>query len=185
MPPIRLGVIGAGLIWIRTHKPILETMTDAFTPVAFCDISEQRRAAVAQEFPGVPLLSDYRQLLELAEVDTVLVLTPIALNAPVAHAALQAHKHVIMEKPIARSVAEGRELIATARQAGRLLCVTEQMAYRPAGDVLADVLAAGEIGDLVMWNCVQHLEPDTSTGPLRYEFNRLAQAGRFSTWNHV
>ena len=185
MPPIRLGVIGAGLIWIRTHKPILETMTDAFMPVAFCDISEQRRAAVAQEFPGVPLLSDYRQLLELAEVDTVLVLTPIALNAPVAHAALQAHKHVIMEKPIARSVAEGRELIATARQAGRLLCVTEQMAYRPAGDVLADIACGGRdrrSGDV-------ELRPASRSRyvhrPAALRLNRLAQAGRFSTWNHV
>jgi predicted dehydrogenase len=169
MPPIRLGVIGAGLIWIRTHKPILETMTDAFAPVAFCDLSEERRAAIAQEFPDARVLSDYPSLLELAEVEAVLVLTPIALNAPVAHAALRAGKHVIMEKPIARSVAEGRELIATARRSGQLLCVTEQMAYRHAEDVLAEIIAAGQIGELVMWERVQHLEADTAAGPLRYE----------------
>ena len=128
MRPIQLGVIGAGLIWIRTHKPILEMMTAAFVPVAFCDVNEERRAALAREFPGARVLSDYHDVLELAEVEAALVLTPIALNAPVAHAALRAGKHVIMEKPIARSIAEGRELIATARQAGRLLCVTEQMA---------------------------------------------------------
>ncbi len=39
MPPIRLGVIRAGMIWIRIRQPIQETMTDAFTPVAFCDVS--------------------------------------------------------------------------------------------------------------------------------------------------
>src|SRR5687767_584961 len=115
MPPIRLGVIGAGLIWIRTHKPILETMTDAFAPLAFCDVSEERRAALAQEFPEARVLADYHSLLDLPEVEAVLVLTPIALNAPVAHAALRAGKHVIMEKPLARSVAEGRALITTAR----------------------------------------------------------------------
>jgi len=169
MPPIRLGVIGTGLIWIRTHKPILQTIADAFAPVAFCDVREERRAAIAQEFPDAHVSSDYHSVLERAEVEAVLVLTPIALNALVAHAALLAGKHVIMEKPIARSVAEGRELIATARQSGRLLCVTEQMAYRHAEDVLAETIAAGEIGELVMWDRVQHLEADTATGPLRYE----------------
>jgi len=169
MPPVRLGVIGAGLIWIRTHKPILATMADAFVPVAFCDVSEERRAAIAQEYPDARVLSDYQGVLRLPGVEAVLVLTPIALNAPVARAALQAGKHVIMEKPIARSVAEGRELIAAMRQTGRLLYITEQVAYRSAEDRLAEILAAGEIGELVLWDCVQHLEGDTATGPLRYE----------------
>jgi scyllo-inositol 2-dehydrogenase (NADP+) len=169
MPPIRLGVIGTGLIWIRTHKSILETMTDAFVPVAFCDLSEERRATIAQEYPDAYVLSDYQSLLELAEVEAVLVLTPIALNAPVARAALQAGKHVIMEKPIARSVAEGRELISSMRQSSCLLYVTEQMAYRHAEDLLAEIIAAGEIGELVMWDRVQHLEADTASESLRYE----------------
>src|SRR2546423_9522307 len=98
MQPIRLGVIGAGLIWIRTHQPILETMQDAFVPVAFCDLSEQRRAALRDEYPDAPVLDDYHKLLALSEVDAALVLTPIASNAPVAQAALRAGKHVIMEK---------------------------------------------------------------------------------------
>src|SRR5690349_11837793 len=169
MPPTRLGVIGAGLIWLRAHRPILETMGDAFAPVAFCEASEERRAALAQEFPDARVLSDYHDLLALPEVEAVLVLTPIALNAPVARDALRAGKHVIMEKPIARSVAEGRELIAAAREAGQLLCVTEQLAYRQAEDALADVIASGEIGELVLWDRVVHLEADTAAGPLRYE----------------
>jgi predicted dehydrogenase len=169
MPPIRLGVIGTGLIWIRTHKSILETMTDAFVPVAFCDLSEERRASIAQEYPDAQVLSDYHSLLHLAEVEAVLVLTPIALNAPVARAAFQAGKHVIMEKPIARSVAEGRELIATARQSGCLLYVLEQMAYRNAEDRLAEMIATGEIGAPVLWERVQHLEGDTAPEPLRYD----------------
>lgn len=167
--PIRLGVIGAGLIWMRTHRPILAAMPDVFAPVAFCDVSEPRRQAIAREFPGAPVLEDYRELLALPEVDAALVLTPIGLNAPVAQAALEAGKHVIMEKPIARSLAEGRELIATARAADRRLCVLEQMAYRSAEETLAGEIGAGAIGDLVMWQRVMHLEADTAQGDLRYE----------------
>lgn len=169
MQPIRLGVIGAGLIWIRTHQPILETLKDTFVLVAFCDVSEQRRAALKDAYPDAPVFDDDRKLLALPDVDAVLVLTPIALNAPTAEAALRAGKHVIMEKPIARSVAEGRALVDLARQAGRMLCVTEQMAYRQAESMLAEIIDAGEIGDLVLWDRVIHLEADTAAGPLRYE----------------
>jgi predicted dehydrogenase len=169
MQPIRLGVIGMGLIWQRTHQAILETLRDAFAPVAFCDVSEERRAAAARAFPGAPVLSDADALLALPEVEAVLVLTPIAFNAPTARAALLAGKHVIMEKPIARSVAEGRELVAEARRLGKCLFVAEQLAYRQAEDMLAEIIGAGEIGELVMWERVQHLEADTAQGALRYE----------------
>jgi len=168
MRPIQLGVIGTGLIWIRTHKSILANMQDAFVPVAFCDTSEQRRETVAREFPDAQVFDDYQDLLKLPEVEAVLVLTPIALNAPVARAALQAGKHVIMEKPIARSVAEGRELVALARRSGKRLFVLEQQAYRRAEDVLAELLAGDEIGELVMWERVMHLEGDTAKGPMSY-----------------
>lgn len=169
MQPIRLGVIGVGLIWIRAHKPLLETLTDTFVPVAFADMSAERRAAVAREFPDAQVFSEYRDLLALPEVDAVLVLTPIALNAPVAEAALLAGKHVIMEKPIARSVAEGQALIATAQRVGRRLCVLEQMAYRQAETMLAETIAAGTIGTLVLWERVLHLQAAPAPGPLDYE----------------
>ena len=132
MKPIKLGVIGLGLIWLRTHKAILATLPEVFAPVAFCDVSEQRRAETAREFPDATLLPDYQSLLKLPEIDAVLVLTPIGLNTTMARAALEAGKMVIMEKPIARSVAEGQQLIALARQTGRRLFVTEQLAYRAA-----------------------------------------------------
>ena len=92
MRPIRLGVIGLGLIWLRTHKPILEGWKAKFEPVAFCDISEERRAAVAQEFPGATVVADYQSLLQNPEVEVVLILTPLILNAPTALAALRAGK---------------------------------------------------------------------------------------------
>jgi predicted dehydrogenase len=179
MQPIRLGVIGLGLIWIRTHKPILTTMPDAFEPIAFCDLSEERRAAVAQEFPGAQIYSDDQSLLQHPEIEAVLVLTPIALNAPTALAALKAGKHVFMEKPIARSAAEGQELIETARRAGKRLFVTEQFAYRTNEETLAGLIDAGEIGDLIMWHWVQHLEADPAQGPLRYDTTPWRKAADF------
>lgn len=169
MQPIRLGVIGQGLIWQRVHKPTLAPLHHAFIPVALCDVAEERRAMAARDFPTAQVLADYQQLLQLPTVDAALVLTPIAFNAPIALAALEAGKDVIMEKPIARAVAEGQHLIATAQRMGRRLFVLEQLAYREAEATLATHLAAGAIGELVLWERVQHLEADTAQGALRYD----------------
>ena len=108
-------------------------------------------------FPEALVVSDYLEVLALPQVDAVLVLTPIALNAPVAMAALDAGKDVIMEKPIARSVAEAAALLDKAQAAGRKLFVLEQMGYRRAEEILAETIASGEIGDLVMWERVERL----------------------------
>lgn len=168
MLPIRLGVIGAGLIWIRRHQPTLATLTHVFQPVAFADPSAERRTQAADAYPDAAIYTDYQDLLAQADVDAVLVLTPIALNAPVARAALDAGKDVIMEKPIARSVAEGAALVAAAQAAGKRLYVTEQMGYRRNEEILAEVIASGIVGDLVLWEEVHHLEGDRAQGPMSF-----------------
>ena len=179
MKPIKVGVIGLGLIWLRVHKPILATMTDVFEPIAFCDVSEQRRATATEDFPGETVVADYQRLLQSPEIEAVLVLTPIAFNAAVAFAALTAGKDVIMEKPIARSVAEGQKLVETARRLGRRLFVLEQLAYRQAEATLAEIRASGEIGDLILWARVQHLEADPAQGPMRHDSTPWRKAADF------
>ncbi|MEZ4861532.1 MAG: Gfo/Idh/MocA family oxidoreductase [Caldilineaceae bacterium] len=179
MQPTRLGVIGLGLIWQRAHQPVLAQMTDLIQPVAFCDLSAERRAATAAAYPNAQVVEDYQTLLANPAVDVVLVLTPIALNAPTALAALKAGKDVIMEKPVARSLAEGDALIAQARTLGRRIMVTEQMAYRHAETQLAELLAGGAIGDLILWERVQHLEADTAQGAMRYDTTPWRKAANF------
>ncbi|MEZ4734472.1 MAG: Gfo/Idh/MocA family oxidoreductase [Caldilineaceae bacterium] len=179
MQPIRLGVIGQGLIWQRVHQPVLATLQEAFMPVALCDVAEERRAMAAQAFPTAQVFADYQQLLQQPEVDAALVLTPIAFNAPIALAALAAGKDVIMEKPIARSVAEGQQLIDAARRRGRRLFVLEQLGYRQAETILAAQVAAGAIGDLVLWERVQHLEADTAQGAMRYDSTSWRKEANF------
>lgn len=168
MKRIQLGVIGLGLIWLREHKASLATLSEQIEPVAFCDLSPQRRAETAQAFPDALIVDDPAVLLAQPNLDAVLILTPITLNAPTARAALEAGKDVIMEKPIARSVAEGRALLDLAQKTGKRIFVTEQLAYRQLETCLAETLASGEIGQPVIWERVQHFEADTAQGPLSY-----------------
>jgi scyllo-inositol 2-dehydrogenase (NADP+) len=180
MLPLRLGVIGAGRIWIRTHQPILSGMPDAFEIVALCDASAERRAALSTEYPQAAICDSAEALLQLEQVDAVLVLTPLALNAPTALAALEAGKHVIMEKPIARSSSEARHLIATAERMGCKLFITEQCGYTPLEPVLVDLLAKNAIGKPVLWERIQHWPGENNpTNPLSYGLSEWRKQADF------
>lgn len=156
MNPLRLGIVGPGLIWENAHRPVLERMADRVSLVAFSATSETSRQKVARDYPGAAFFQDYHDLVRQPDVDAVVVLTPIPLNAPVALAALQAGKHVFLEKPMARTLEEGRALVKTARERGRQLSVLEQVAYRPALGGLQDLVRSGSIGNLVMYDRVSH-----------------------------
>jgi len=156
MDKLRVGVVGPGLIWQNAHQPVLSQLQDRVEIAAFAASSERRRATIAAQYPGVPFYQDYRTLLASPEVDWVLVLTPITLNAPVALAALQAGKHVLMEKPMGRTLAEGEALVTTARQTGRRLYVLEQAVYPRYLDDVTAIMRSGEIGDVVMFDQVAH-----------------------------
>jgi predicted dehydrogenase len=166
MKPLRLGIVGPGLIWENSHRSVLDRMSDHFAISAFSASSERSRQKVARDYPEALFFRDYHELAASPAVDAVVVLTPIALNAPVAMAALRAGKDVFMEKPMARSAEEARELARVAREAGRRVFVLEQSAYRPWGPVL-DVLHSGEIGDLVMFDRTAHDLFDATDHPVR------------------
>jgi predicted dehydrogenase len=155
MKPMRLGIVGPGLIWENTHRPILETMPDHFAISAFSATSESSRRKVERDFPGAPFFTNYQELAHSPDVDAVVVLTPIALNAPVAIAALQAGKHVFMEKPIARSEEEGAELVRVAAETGQTVFVLEQVGYR-TWEPLREIVQSGELGSLVMYDRASH-----------------------------
>jgi scyllo-inositol 2-dehydrogenase (NADP+) len=164
-------VIGAGLIWTREHRRALAQLNNVFETTAFCEVSAERRAALHTDFPTARITDSAEALFSVADIDIALVLTPIALNAPTALAALEAGCDVIMEKPIARSAVEGRALIERAAGLGRRVCVAEHMAYRPANAAIAAQLAAGAIGDVVLWEWVRHWQgdPDPQQGAMRYD----------------
>ena len=156
MYKIRVGVVGPGLIWKRAHKPALDLLSERVVVTAFSASSEKTRQEVEHSYPGVPFYSDYHELVASPLVDWVLVLTPIALNAPVALAALQAGKDVFLEKPMARTLAEGEALVRLANETGRRLYVLEQAVYPSSLDTVEEVIRSGEIGEVLTYDVVAH-----------------------------
>src|SRR5262245_25289314 len=102
---VRVAVIGAGY-WgpnlIRNFAACPET-----TIVAAGDGDEPRLRKVLAGYPAVEPVTSVEALLARADVDAVAIATPVSTHAPIATAALRAGKHVLVEKPLAASVAEG------------------------------------------------------------------------------
>jgi len=118
--------------------------------VAFCDVDDERAAQTYAEFPDVPRFRDYRQMLDKlgSSIDAVTVSTPDHMHYPIAVAALQLGKHVFVEKPLAHTIWEARQLAKLASEKG----VATQMGNQGhAGEgmrLLREWLQAGVLGDV-------------------------------------
>ena len=140
MKPVKVGVIGIGNMgW--NHARVLSLLRDAeLVGVADPDAA---RGALAKEQFGCEWFQDYNALIP--QVEAVCIAVPTLLHHPVGMACLQAGVHVLIEKPIAASEQEARELIAAAEQAGRLLQVGHIERFNPAFRELLNVVANEEV----------------------------------------
>ena len=145
MERIRVGLIGVGGIADLHYlgykgNPKAELY-------AICDIDEKLLQRRAIEWGAQKAYTDYHQLLADPTVDAVEVITPHHLHAPIGVAALEAGKHVSMQKPMAVNVAECDALIDTARRSGKLFRVFENFRYYPPLVRAKDLLDSGAIGE--------------------------------------
>ena len=127
---LRIGVVGCGLIAQVMHLHYLRELADRFEIAALCDVSEELARACAGDY-GVPRTFARWQDLLAAPLDAVLILTS-GSHAPITIAAAEAGKHMLIEKPMCFSVAEGRAMIEAARRAGVTLMVGYNKRYDPA-----------------------------------------------------
>lgn len=127
---LRLGVVGTGLIAQVMHLHHLAGMRDQFELTAVCDIVPGQAEAVAARYGIAGAFTDWRDLIA-EPLDAVLVLTT-GSHAPIVTAAAQAGLHVLVEKPVCYSVAEGRTMLAAAGRAGTVLMVAYPKRFDPA-----------------------------------------------------
>lgn len=145
-PTIKAAVIGTGAI-ARQHLACLQTLPDVEI-AAVCDVSPATAEAAAQRF-GVPAhFSDGTTMLEVARPDVVHVTTPPASHFALAHDALAAGAHVIVEKPAALSYHEVRELIEEAERRGLVLVEDYNYVFSRQVQTVLRLAASGELGDM-------------------------------------
>lgn len=142
---LRIGFIGAGDVVTRFHLPGWGRLRNV-EYVAVADTREERVREVAEKHRIPMVFTDYRELLDLKEIDAVDVCVPNQHHAPVTLAALAAGKHVLCEKPLATTPAEVEAMIAAAKSADRLICVVQNHRYRGISRAIKQWIDAGNLG---------------------------------------
>lgn len=141
---LRVAMLGAG--WItNSHFPGWQQLRDAEV-VLVCDVRSEVAAAQAQRYGVARTSADYREALADPAIDAVDICLPHDLHVQVALEALAAGKHVLIEKPIAISVAEARRVIAAADASDRVYMVAENWDYQPIFQEAARLVREGAIG---------------------------------------
>jgi len=143
---VRFGLIGCGGIGQIRARALRGA--GALRLAAAGDSDRARAEAAVAAAGGGAAVSDWRALVRRDDVDAVIVSTPPALHAEIAIAALEAGKHVLCEKPLARSPAECRAMVEAARRAGRFLATGFNYRFYPSVAKARTLLEAGAIGEL-------------------------------------
>jgi len=157
--PARYGFIGAGAIAQRRHLP--ECLANPNSVVAaIADPAKGRAAEQAERFGG-HAWTRWETMLDEADLDAVVVATPNALHAPQTVAALKRGLHVLVEKPMATTRAEARQMIAAAKKARRYLMVGMNQRLMPAHVKAREVLERGTLGRVLAFETsFKHGGPD-------------------------
>ena len=142
---LRAGLVGYGFAGQTFHAPVLS----AVPGLELAAVASSRPHKVHADWPGVAVVPDAAALVGRSDIDLVVVATPNAQHHPVAKAALEAGKHVVVDKPFTLDVAEARELELLARRNNRVLAVYQNRRFDADYLTLKDLLASGELGRLV------------------------------------
>lgn len=143
---LRCGVIGAGAIGLD-HLASLSSCTRAAT-VAIADSSPSRAREACDRFKIPRCYTDYRELLEQPDVEAVIIAVPNYLHAPIAIAALEARKHVLLEKPFALNLKEAAKIARTAERMKMTLMVAQSFRFHPHAQMVKALIQKGEGGEI-------------------------------------
>lgn len=155
----RLGFLGVG--WIGRHRMEAIARSGLAEIAAITDASPEVTAQAAatiatlSDATDVALMSSFDELLE-ARLDGVVIATPSALHAEQAIAALERGLHVFCQKPLARTAAETRRVVAAARNADRLLEVDLSYRFITGMKMIRQLIQGGELGEVFAVDLVFH-----------------------------
>jgi predicted dehydrogenase len=144
--PIRAAVVGLGY-WGPNLVRNLHELPGAEV-AAVCDARPDRLSSITDRYPAIRGVQDLDAVLEDRDIDAVVLATPVSTHYELADRALQAGKHVFVEKPLAASGTEAAALLETAAQRGLVLMPGHTFLYSPPVDTIRALIESGELGDI-------------------------------------
>src|SRR5580704_13044749 len=148
MRSIRTAIFGTGFMG-RVHLEAVRRVEFVeAAAIAGRNVEAARRLGAG--FAISTIAADYREILRDPAIDAVHICTPNAQHFPMAKDALQAGKHVLCEKPLATSVAEGEELVSLAKEKNLANCTFHNLRYYPMVQQMRRMREAGELGEILV-----------------------------------
>ncbi|RTE10668.1 Gfo/Idh/MocA family protein [Paenibacillus whitsoniae] len=144
---IRLGVVGLGRV-ASSHLPAIEELRDKVTLQAIVSRDPEKAARAAEGWDNAKLYTTFEEAVQDPDIDAFLLLLPHDLHAPYAIQAMQAGKHVLIEKPMALNYWEGQQMVEAAEQNGVTLMVGQSRRYFAPVMKSIEKIRNGEIGEL-------------------------------------
>jgi predicted dehydrogenase len=149
MKTIGIGIIGSGGIAQGAHLPAYKALADpSVDVVAVADVRRETAEQAAKKFEVPHVFEDYHEMLKRDDIHAVSVCTPNFLHKQPTIDALEAGKHVLVEKPLAINAAEGREMVAAARRTGKKLQAGLNNRFGSGPQALKRFIQAGELGEI-------------------------------------
>lgn len=146
---LRFGVAGCGAIG-PTHGAAIQQIPDHAELIAVADPVRERASQMAQKFGVSRIYSSECELLADKEIDVVCICTPSGMHARQAIAAMEAGKHVIVEKPMDVTPEACLQLIAAEKRTGRKLTIISQHRFDAATQIVKEIIDSGKLGKIVM-----------------------------------
>lgn len=143
---LNVGVIGMGRAGEK-HALVYDRLPFVNLK-AICDANKERLDLYCSRF-GVTGYTDYHRLLEDEQIDAVSIVLPDNMHLEVTRAAVRSHKHILLEKPIASTIEDGRAIHDLVKQYPKVFMVAHALRFDPRHTLARDCIASGEIGEII------------------------------------
>jgi predicted dehydrogenase len=148
MKTLKTAIFGTGFMG-RVHLEAVRRV-ESVQPVAIAGRNADAAKRLGSGFSIANVTTNYEDILQDPGIDAVHICTPNAQHFPMAKAALNAGKHVLCEKPLATSVAEGEELVSIAKRQGLRNCTCHNLRYYPMVQQMRRMREAGDLGEILV-----------------------------------
>jgi predicted dehydrogenase len=150
---MKVAVIGCGYWGPNLVRNFVQS--NKVRELICCDLDPKRLDRMKNLYPSVEVLSDYKKLLDIPDLDAVAIATPVKTHYPIAKEFLDQGKHVFIEKPLTHSYDTGLELVRLAEEKEKVLMVGHTFEYTAAVNKIKSIIENGELGKILYISCIR------------------------------
>ena len=178
MEKIKLGIIGCGIAAKKLHYPALQELKNKFEIVAVSNHTKQKAKEFSSLVGSVPYYLDYKDLLNREDVEAIDIALPIQLNYQATKDALEAGKHVILEKPLGANLEEAGKMLTFPDKYKTVMLLAENFRYKKLYHRIKEIVKEGKIGKpySIIWNNFDHVK-DNEYGQIEWRKHHQYKGG--------